>query len=188
MTSQLRLDRFNLISLAIDYDTGFADFERVEYLEEGGAEENYEVRAVYEILNEGFEADEDENEDRYAILLSINCIPAKNDEWEGATTLFKRVDITLQGVFGLDAYTEVDPETLSQLLQFNAPAILHGIARGIVASATGSCLEGPFLIPVVNYRRISDVERELAEKRGMADSETSDTQQPVDPQPGIGSE
>ncbi len=88
--------------------------------------------------------------------LRVDCYPESPE----VVTRFSKVSITLFGIFSFSA--ETTEEMKSQLARYNSVAILHGIARGVVVSATGSCPGGPFLLPVLNYHEI--IEKKLAQE------------------------
>ncbi len=90
-----------------------------------------------------------EDDERLLVRLHIRCLPDK----DGPLWRFKRIEIILEGQF---AYAEsVDEARRRQLAALNAPAILHGMARGLLASTTALCVGGPFLLPTVNYLEVA---------------------------------
>lgn len=44
---------------------------------------------------------------------------------------------------------------IERMIALNGPAILYGIARGIVAQATGNCVHDKFILPTVNFVEVT---------------------------------
>lgn len=44
-----------------------------------------------------------------------------------------------------------DEETIKKMIGLNGPAILYGVARGVVAQATANCRHGKFVLPAMNF-------------------------------------
>ena len=65
---------------------------------------------------------------------------------------------------------DVGEDTFVQLLASSAPAMLHGMARGILAQTTGLCVGGPFLLPALNYLTLFEQWRERVEKELAAET------------------
>ena len=61
--------------------------------------------------------------------------------------------LELSGVFA--ATGERPPDNWHVLMAYNAPAILYGIARGVLASLTSQTQEGLYLLPAVNLVEIA---------------------------------
>jgi len=80
------------------------------------------------------------------IRLSLTCLPVASAP--GACR-FGQVAATVWGV--LHFADDVDDAERERRVFLNGPVILHGLLRGVVASATGSCAGGPFILPTVNY-------------------------------------
>jgi len=94
----------------------------------------------------------------YQVSLRIRCLPVKGDRrWR-----FERIEVEVQGRF--EVVPELAEGPKSRMVGLNAPSILHGLARGLVASATGLCVGGPFIIPTVNF--VAWWRRRLKTKRG----------------------
>lgn len=62
------------------------------------------------------------------------------------------IDLTLVGRFSVSAKAN-DDSLAHHLIQYNAPAILYGIARGVVASLTSFGHAGRFDLPSANFVR-----------------------------------
>lgn len=65
---------------------------------------------------------------------------------------------------GFFSYADgTDDDYIKKTIALNAPSILYGVARGIVAQATGNCEYGKFILPAVNFveilKRKSDVKK-----------------------------
>lgn len=57
--------------------------------------------------------------------------------------------LDISGFFGFTDGT--DEETIKKMIGLNGPAILYGIARGVVAQATANCRHGKLVLPAVNF-------------------------------------
>ena len=99
----------------------------------------------------------DEEQSEIYVLLKLQCRPRDIDRGR-----FAEVTVSLFGKFDLSP--DVPEELRKQLVPYNCLAILHGIARGLVMSATGTFAGGPFLLPVFNYRAMVDEKLEAMEK------------------------
>ena len=129
----LQLEKYRLSSLHVDFNDGWlqqSDESRTE---------------SYGCIPE-FETFESEQPNRYLMRLSLVCDPSEPD---GIESRFSRVQVSLWGMFCLDKQASDDEKR--QLLPLNAVAMLHGIARGLLISATGGCVGGPFILPAINY-------------------------------------
>lgn len=62
---------------------------------------------------------------------------------------YTEIDATLLGRFSISEEVE-DSDTAQWLIQFNAPAILYGVLRGIVAPITAIGMRGRIDLPSVN--------------------------------------
>jgi preprotein translocase subunit SecB len=55
-------------------------------------------------------------------------------------------------IVGFFSFIEgTDEETMSKMIGLNCPAIIYGVARGIVAQATANFRHGKFVLPTVNF-------------------------------------
>ena len=71
---------------------------------------------------------------------------------EECPTTYKKIAIELQGFFSFpEGTTEEDIKQYVPLLCLNN---MFGIARGIIAQATGNCAEGAFYLPLINMNEI----------------------------------
>jgi preprotein translocase subunit SecB len=43
------------------------------------------------------------------------------------------------------------PNTMDKMIAFNGPAILYGVARGVVAQVTGNGRHGKYVLPTINF-------------------------------------
>ena len=136
--ARLQLHKYRLETLIIEFDEDW-----LEAAESGEAEEHSETYNVEAKV--GFYSKE-EAEKEAAIRLLVNCTP------ETGRCRFRQVRIVLWGIFVADA--TLDENEKARYFGLNGPSILHGLARGIVASATGGCVEGPFIIPALNFAEI----------------------------------
>ncbi|GEM_PF-3328396 len=76
---------------------------------------------------------------------------------------FEKISVSLTGVFSFpeDAPSEEVYKYVPLLCLTN----LFGVARGLVAQATGMCESGPFLLPLVNMQEVVKSKLEAAEKQ-----------------------
>lgn len=59
-------------------------------------------------------------------------------------------------ITGFFSFTEgTDEQTIERMIPLNGPAILYGIARGVVAQATGSSIHDKFILPTVNFVEVT---------------------------------
>ena len=82
-------------------------------------------------------------------------------------------ELAITGVFSLDPALLTSASQAVNLTQLNAPAVLYGIARGYVASATSLAPPGPFLLPVVNLVRALNKPTAQRRPRRVATAEES---------------
>ena len=59
------------------------------------------------------------------------------------------VFLKISGFFGFAKGT--DEETMQKMISLNAPVMLYGVARGVVAQATANGPYGKFVLPAVNF-------------------------------------
>ena len=158
-SADLSLERFRLQRLVVEFNEAYLapDAERAEDVEA------YHTDADFDLWEPQTEGD-------CMTMLCVDCYP----EAETPTPRFKHVGVTVWGIFSCSPH--VDQDQKNQLMQYNTVAILHGIARGLIASATGSCPGGPFLLPVVNYREV--IERKLRES--VTEQEPGNVEQPLE--------
>ncbi len=82
------------------------------------------------------------------------------------------VDMTIIGYF---TFTEGTTEDVSQkMIYINGPAILFGIARGIMGQATGASKHGQFVLPTVNFVEIEKAR--LEREKATAQTELNEAQ------------
>ncbi|NSW55673.1 MAG: hypothetical protein HPY44_06635 [Armatimonadetes bacterium] len=136
--ARLQLLKYRLETLVVEFDEDW-----LEAAEAGEAEEHSETYNVEAKV--AFYSKEDAGEEA-AIRLLVNCTP------QTGRCRFRQVKIVLWGIFIADS--TLDEDEKARYFGLNGPAILHGLARGIVASATGGCVEGPFIIPALNFAEI----------------------------------
>jgi preprotein translocase subunit SecB len=91
------------------------------------------------------------------VVLSIAIQPRKDFDEAPVS----KVAVSLSGKFSVDS--GASPEMRQKLVPFNCVAILHGVARGIVAAASGTCPCGPIILPAVNY--VAIINKKLARLR-----------------------
>jgi hypothetical protein len=125
-------------------------------------EEAYDVEPSFDV----FPA---EDETAALIRLSLTCVP---DEDVAGRCRFDEVSGTIWCIMRFE--TEMTSDERARRAYVNGPVILHGLLRGIMASATGTCVGGPFLLPVVNYVEVMARRMEQFELPEMADDDTLD--------------
>lgn len=59
------------------------------------------------------------------------------------------VYLEISGFFSFAEGT--DEEAIRKMIGLNGPAILYGVARGVVAQATANCRYGKFVLPAMNF-------------------------------------
>lgn len=90
-------------------------------------------------------------------LIEMSIVSAKAHVARGVPY---RLRLKLSGVFSFQPDT---PEpTQTRMIYVNGPAILYGVARGIIAQATGAARHGKYVLPSVNLLPMA--ERRLARK------------------------
>lgn len=99
--------------------------------------EDYKVQLTTEVMQKPDSRD-------YRVTVDFRLSPKKD-----AVCRFDRLEIRLAGYFSLPADTE--EELVTRLIPLNCFVILYGIARGIVAQATGMVAKGSFMLPAVNF-------------------------------------
>lgn len=132
--AHLQLESYRLSSLTIRFND-----EWLEAGEDAAADEHY-------LLAPDVDMSEIGEDGRYLVKLTVQCEPAP--EVEGVCR-FDRIEATVWGIFALSEDTPEDQR--GSLIAWNTVTILHGIIRGLIISATGGCVGGPFLLPAVNY-------------------------------------
>ena len=147
--SPMRLEAYRLADLVIAFNGEWLRGEPAK----ADPPDAYEVDADFDLY-------ETEDVGSHLHSLSLECIPRAGD----VPRRFNRVSIVLWGVFSFDP--DADQDLQDQLIPYNSIPILHGIARGLVSSATGSCPGGPFLLPIVNY--VEMIERKIQEESDEA--------------------
>ncbi|MEA3402219.1 MAG: hypothetical protein U9R79_13360 [Armatimonadota bacterium] len=160
--SSTQLHSFRLSDLRVDYNDNWIWAE-----ESARRGEAYDVAPDYEV----FWSDEGDA----LVMLTVKCVASK--EAKGACR-FREVSATGWGILSFG--DEVEEDERERRAYINGPAMLHGMLRGVINSATGSCVGGPFILPTVNYLEVfkrkaeqlslSDLEEE--EQAGIEDDAT----------------
>ncbi len=134
MIAHVQLEHYRLQRLIIEFNEQWLDLE----IQEPETTEAY-------ILTPGFDVYESGGPDSFGVMLSIDCAPARNHQ----PARFDCIAVTVWGIFALSE--EAPEEHKTQLSWYNPIAMLHGIARGTILHATGTCVGGPFVLPAINY-------------------------------------
>ncbi len=95
------------------------------------------------------------------------------------TADFKRLryslDLKLLGFFSFDP--GVDTHEIDHLIGLNAPSLLYGVARGIVAQSLSLTHAGRVILPSVNFVEIMrERERKLARRKRIPDARMDEEQ------------
>lgn len=159
--SSTQLHSFRLADLRVEFND-----EWLWTPDDDHCPEEYEVRPDFEVFGSLAEGDA-------LIRLSVTCAPAA--ESAGACR-FRVVAATVWGI--LRFADEVGSGERERRVFLNGPVMLHGLLRGVLAAATGSCAGGPFVLPTVNY---VEVLRRQAEQPQLpvADAATADDVPPA---------
>jgi len=91
---------------------------------------------------------------KFSVLIDIRL------DWsEGPDSPFSSIQAVLSGFYSFPG------ETLEETMHDYVPTLclvnLYGVARGLIAQATGLCAGGPFILPLVN---MNEVVREFTQK------------------------
>jgi len=144
--AKLQLERYRLAYLLVDFND--------DWLQVGEAREYVEQAQV------SFDFDTVEFSDGLpGVMLSFTCLPAREAE---EPQRFNRIEARVWGVFRLGEDVS-DEEERARLLLLNGTAILHGVLRGTLITATGACVGGPYLLPAMNYVELVEEKRKRAQ-------------------------
>jgi len=153
--ADLQLENYRLSTLAVRFnDEWIAADEPAE-------REQYDVAPDAEILVS-------ENEPEYLVRLSVTCEPSPDIE---GLCRFSLIEATVWGIFSLS--DETPEQQRDVLIGYNTISILHGITRGLIISATGGCVGGPFILPAINYKDLFDAKAEDSPEDEQRDAETA---------------
>jgi preprotein translocase subunit SecB len=116
------------------------------------------------VLKIRFEAFSSESRRDFLVPLSIDVNRRKADR----DRLGYSVELRISGYFSV--HGEERDDLVYGMVNLNAPAILYGIARGIVAQFTAFAPAGPVMLPSVNFAQIARRRRRegLARFEGMS--------------------
>ena len=92
------------------------------------------------------------------LQLHVRLVP---DRSSGDSQSFDEVSVVVSGQFSFTE--EATEEQKARMFPLNAVSVLFGIARGIVAQATGMCPRGTFLLPPVNVVEAAKRKRLVAQ-------------------------
>jgi preprotein translocase subunit SecB len=62
-----------------------------------------------------------------------------------------QIVLKIQGIISVHQNAQLTPEQIERLTTINAASILFGLARGLVAQATGVARYGKYLLPPINF-------------------------------------
>lgn len=151
--ADLQLSSYRLGSLRVEFNDAWLQEDA------RAVEETYVVEP-----DVGFYATDDDEE--HLVRLSISCRPL--EDLDGVCR-YRIIDVTVWGIFTVS--DDLSDEQRDTLLGYNTVSILHGIIRGLLISVTGGCIDGPFLLPAVNY---------LEHLRAVVAEATEGADQPAD--------
>ncbi len=162
--AKLQLERYRLGSLSIQFNDAWLALDA-----EQAADEQYDCVPDFDV----FEA----TEDNFLVHLSLECAPPAGSR---DRCRFTSVAATVWGIFSLAEGTA--EEEGQRLVMHNGVAILHGIVRGLLVSATGGCVGGPFILPAINYvelfrRKAEELEEASAEEEKAEDTEEGNSEE-----------
>ncbi len=147
--AQMQMVAFRLVNVHVEFDDECLGGPE---LADECADEDVHSQAEWHVVSA---------DDRvYAVGLRLDFQPKQRE-----ARRFRQVALSVAGMFRFAP--DIGEDTFLQLLASSAPAMLHGMARGILAQTTGLCVGGPFLLPALNYLTLFEqwrerVERELA--------------------------
>ena len=105
----------------------------------------------------GIDFDVRKVEDEPVYILPVNIDLESPDD-----VSFEKISVALTGVF---SFPEDAPlEEVYKYVPLLCLTNLFGVARGLVAQATGMCEAGPFLLPLVNMQEVVKSKLESEEK------------------------
>jgi len=129
MNSQLNLDNFFIEELVLKTNN---DFQSKEVTKN-------QLNVDFLILNNK------DNPLLFKVVLKIEINKSKKFFESAGFCILMR----LSGFFSVQEKT--DENMKKQLISFNAPSILYGIARGIVSEATSNTIYGRYILPTINF-------------------------------------
>ncbi len=135
--------------------------------EDERCEEAYDIEPSFDVFSV-------EDETATLIRLSLRCVPGESVT---GRCRFTEVSGTVWCIMRFE--DDMTTEERARRAYVNGPVILHGLLRGIMASATGACVGGPFLLPVVNYVEVMARQIEQLELPEMADGSNGDSSDQV---------
>lgn len=163
--ADLQLRSYRLGSLSVEFNDAWLQEDA------RAVEETYVVEP-----DVGFYATDDE--EQHLVRLSIRCRPA--EDLDGVCR-YRLIAVTVWGIFTVPG--DIPEEQRNTLLGYNTVSILHGIIRGLLISVTGGCIDGPFLLPAVNY--LKHLRAVVAEATEGADQPTDGDALPPDAAPSV---
>jgi preprotein translocase subunit SecB len=142
----------------LNIDEYFVEEVRVrtnpDYVEPGQEQRAGQIKVALSMKKKGAEPE---------FMISMKLEVNKARRAFEASPYYVFLDIT--GYFSFHQGTEQD--TMDKMIGFNGPAVLYGVARGIVAQITANCRNGKFILPTVNFVELlkQQEERNRRQKR-----------------------
>jgi len=128
----------------------------------------------------GFDLDVQEiHPTAFAVLVGVRAVRPD----DAAPQSLQRIEVTIEGRFSLPPDTP--DEVIAQLVPLNCFAMLYGVARGIVAQATGLTPDGCVWLPSVNFvallqgaTRETEGDEELTPRTGSPRKQAAQRKEP----------
>jgi preprotein translocase subunit SecB len=150
----------------LNIDEYFVEEVRVrtnpDYVESGREQRAGQIKVALSIKKKGAEPE-------FMISMKLEVNKAKRAFEVSPYHVF----LDIAGYFSFQEGT--DQDTMDKMIGFNGPAVLYGVARGIVSQMTANCRHGKFVLPTVNFvellKKQSDEKRQKkkpARKRSQA--------------------
>jgi preprotein translocase subunit SecB len=140
----------------LNIDEYFVEEVRVRtnpsYEESGQERRPGQIKVSVSIKKKGSEPD---------FMISMKLELNKEKRAFEASPYYVFLDIT--GYFSFEEGTE--PDTIDKMIGFNGPAVLYGVARGIVSQITANCRNGKFVLPTVNFVELLQQQAEKNPKK-----------------------
>lgn len=152
IASSTQLRNFRLADLHVEFND-----EWLWTPEEERCPEQYDVDPDFEVLSTP-------RDDDVLMKLALVCKPTAG---AAGACRFRTVAATVWGI--LRFAEDVAREERERRVFLNGPVMLHGLLRGILASATGCCAGGQFVLPTVNYVEVLRRQAEQPQLPGSDD-------------------
>lgn len=150
LSSLMRLDKYNLVSLSIDsraQDDSAPSSDGIKTIAGDRSQATVSYRLFTEVTGL-----------RYLVQYRLGIA------WAGkAPSRFDKIDIGLDGFFSFPEGT--DRAIVSTYVPLLCLTNLHGIARGVIAQITGTCDGGPYFVPLLDMKRVVQLATEKSKSK-----------------------